>query len=112
MEREEKMNADIKWLDDPEVFRVNQVEAHSDHVYYRNYAELEKKENGLTKSLNGQWDFCFSRKCLLFQQTKHQPHIKEYWYQGIFVGCNDTIQLMRGNYRRRDQSIWQEEIRG
>lgn len=61
MEREEKMNADIKWLDDPEVFRVNQVEAHSDHVYYRNYAELEKKENGLTKSLNGQWDFCFSR---------------------------------------------------
>lgn len=55
------MNADIKWLDNPEVYRVNQLEAHSDHCYYRSYAELEKKDNGLTKSLNGQWDFCFSK---------------------------------------------------
>lgn len=28
------MNADMKWLDDPEVFRVNQLDAHSDHCYY------------------------------------------------------------------------------
>ena len=28
------MNADMKWLDNPEVFRVNQLEAHSDHTYY------------------------------------------------------------------------------
>ncbi|MGN0334467.1 MAG: glycoside hydrolase family 2 TIM barrel-domain containing protein [Lachnospiraceae bacterium] len=55
------MNADIKWLDNPEVFRVNQVDAHSDHCYYRTYEELTKKDNGLTKSLNGQWDFCFSK---------------------------------------------------
>ena len=26
------MQADIKWLDNPEVFRVNQIEAHSDIV--------------------------------------------------------------------------------
>ena len=26
------MNADMKWLDNPEVFRVNQLEAHSDQV--------------------------------------------------------------------------------
>ena len=25
------MNADMKWLDNPEVFRVNQLDAHSDH---------------------------------------------------------------------------------
>lgn len=55
------MNADIKWLDDPEVFRVNQTDAHSDHYYYKNYEELEKKESGWIKSLNGQWDFCFSK---------------------------------------------------
>lgn len=55
------MNADIKWLDNPEVFRVNMVNAHSDHCYYRTYEELAKKENGLTKSLNGQWEFCFSK---------------------------------------------------
>lgn len=28
------MNADLKWLDLPEVFRVNQLPAHSDHRFY------------------------------------------------------------------------------
>ena len=54
------MKADIKWLDNPEVFRVNQLHAHSDHEYYLNYEDLSKKNNGLTQSLNGQWSFCFS----------------------------------------------------
>ena len=27
------MNADMKWLDNPEVFKVNQLEPHSDHCY-------------------------------------------------------------------------------
>ena len=51
------MNADMKWLDNPEVFRVNQLEAHSDHTYYESYEALEKKENALIQSLNGQWEF-------------------------------------------------------
>lgn len=55
------MNAEIKWLDNPEVFRVNQLSAHSDHEYYRTYAELKQKNQVLTRSLNGQWDFCFSK---------------------------------------------------
>ena len=25
------MKADIRWLDDPQVFRVNRLDAHSDH---------------------------------------------------------------------------------
>ena len=36
------MRADIKWLDNPEVFRVNQIPAHSDHDYYLNYAEFNE----------------------------------------------------------------------
>ena len=54
------MKADIKWLDNPEVFRVNQIDAHSDHSYYLSYGDLEKKDNKLTQSLNGSWDFKFS----------------------------------------------------
>ncbi len=54
------MNADIKWLDDPEVFRVNQMEAHSDHKFYSCYADMESGQDKLTQSLNGQWDFKFS----------------------------------------------------
>ncbi|MBQ4529594.1 MAG: beta-galactosidase [Lachnospiraceae bacterium] len=54
------MNADIKWLDNPEVFRVNQLAAHSDHCYFQKYGDIQTEDNGLTQSLNGQWDFCFS----------------------------------------------------
>ena len=39
------MQADIKWLDNPEVFRVNQIEAHSDHNYYLNYEEFKSGKN-------------------------------------------------------------------
>lgn len=37
------MNADIKWLDNPEIFRVNQLDAHSDHSYYVDYADMKKR---------------------------------------------------------------------
>ena len=51
------MNADMKWLDNPEVFRVNQLEAHSDHCYYLDYSDMKKEKNPLFQSLNGQWYF-------------------------------------------------------
>ena len=37
------MNADMKWLDNPEIFRVNQLDAHSDHNYYMSYEDIKKK---------------------------------------------------------------------
>ena len=55
------MNADMKWLDKPEVFRVNQLEAHSDHCYYLDYSDMKKEKNPLFQSLNGQWEFSYSK---------------------------------------------------
>ena len=55
------MNADMKWLDNPEVFRVNQLEAHSDHCYYLDYSDMKKEKNPLFQSLNGQWEFFYSK---------------------------------------------------
>ena len=55
------MNADIRWLDNPEVFRINQMAAHSDHDYYLNYEDMSKQNQKLVQSLNGQWSFCFSK---------------------------------------------------
>ncbi len=56
------MDADIKWLDEPETFRVNQLPAHSDHYYYGNYMM-----NGgiiivvfFAQNLDGQWQFNFA----------------------------------------------------
>ena len=58
------MNADIKWLDNPEIFRINQSAAHSDHNYFLNYEDLNEQNNRLTQSLNGQWSFCFSKNAM------------------------------------------------
>ena len=43
----ENMNADMKWLDNPEVFKVNQLESHSDHCYYLDYSDMKKEKNPL-----------------------------------------------------------------
>ena len=58
------MNADMKWLDNPEIFRVNQLDAHSDHNYYISYEDIKKKENHLQQSLNGPWEFNFSKNVM------------------------------------------------
>ena len=60
----EIMNADMKWLDNPEIFRVNQLDAHSDHNYYISYKDIKKKENHLQQSLNGQWEFNFNKNVM------------------------------------------------
>lgn len=54
------MKADIKWLDNPEVFRVNQLPAHSDHAFYDSWEALHKGENTLLQLLNGTWKFKYS----------------------------------------------------
>lgn len=54
------MQPDIKWLDDPQVFRVGQLPAHSDHKIYRSREELDKQESSLYQSLNGTWQFAYS----------------------------------------------------
>lgn len=58
------MNADMKWLDNPEVFKVNQLEPHSDHCYYLDYSDMKKERNPLLQSLNGQWEFAYSKNVM------------------------------------------------
>ena len=55
------MNADMKWLDNPEVFKVNQLAPHSDHSYYLDYSDMKKEKNPLFQSLNSQWEFAYSK---------------------------------------------------
>ena len=52
------MLPDINWLEDPTVFRVNRLDAHSDHI---TYAAPSETESSLRQSLNGQWRFCWSK---------------------------------------------------
>ena len=54
------MEAEIKWLNRPEVFQVNRLPAHSDHAFYESQEAYDRGESGLCISLNGKWDFCRS----------------------------------------------------
>jgi beta-galactosidase len=54
------MRAEIHYLDNPEVFRVNQLPAHSDHAFYCSREELQAGENSLLQTLNGSWKFHYS----------------------------------------------------
>lgn len=54
------MKADITWLDQPEVFSVNQLPAHSDHEFYSDREEFLHGKNSLAQSLNGDWRFRYS----------------------------------------------------
>lgn len=50
--------ADLNWLEDPEVFAVNRIPAHSDHFYYETREEMESMR--LRQSLNGTWRFSYA----------------------------------------------------
>lgn len=52
--------ADIKWLDQPEVFRVNQLPAHSDHHFYSSEDTYINDEETLIQCLNGNWKFHYA----------------------------------------------------
>ena len=66
------MTSNLNWLEDPSVFRVNRLDAHSDHVAYASHAEAEAEKTSLRQSLDGQWAFCWSscpaRRPALFWQ--------------------------------------------
>lgn len=53
------MKASLTWLDDPRVFRINQIPAHSDHRWYA-HKPTQNQENFLEQSLNGTWRFFYA----------------------------------------------------
>ncbi len=60
LDNEEK-TPDLAWLDDPEVFRVGQIKAHSDHHFFDGEETYQKQEESLCQCLNGTWQFAWSK---------------------------------------------------
>ena len=54
------MQADLNWLADPTVFRVNRLDAHSDHICYASSQEAAQGNSSLRQALDGQWRFSWS----------------------------------------------------
>ena len=55
------MEAKLEWLTDPRVFRVNRLDAHSDHHFYENLEDMRQGRETLRQSLNGIWKFHWCR---------------------------------------------------
>lgn len=79
------------WLEDPEVFEVNRIEAHSDHKYYESTEEvISEAKMSLRQSLNGMWYFSYAKNpsmrvedfykmdfdCKFFDKIKVPGHIQ------------------------------------
>ncbi len=50
-----------KWLLDPTFFKLNRLDAVSDHVFFEDLQTLEQNDKTLYKSLNGVWKMRFSK---------------------------------------------------
>ena len=79
------MKAEINWLDDPEVFRVNRLPAHSDHRCYKSMEEMEEGRSSLEQSLNGMWKFRYS------VNAASRP--AEFYKEGFDYGDFDEIAV-------------------
>ena len=56
---------DYNIIKDPEVFEINRLKAHSDHIAYRSDRELLSHETSLRSSLNGLWKFSYAKNMSL-----------------------------------------------
>lgn len=111
--KEDVMNAEIRWLDDPEVFRVNRLDAHSDHVFFESEEEMIKEESSLVQSLNGTWKFHYSENALSRPVNFYRQDFDASEFEEITVPCHiemagydkihyiNTMYPWEGHYYRR-----------
>ena len=71
----DQKTAKMEWLEDPRVFAVNRLAAHSDHCYYETEAEALKGNMGQRQSLNGTWKFSYA---------ENPAERKEHFYKSDF----------------------------
>lgn len=82
------MKAEILWLDNPEVFQVNRLAAHSDHSFFKSREEMETKENSLMQSLNGIWKFRYSENADSRPESFYEPDFDAGNFDEIQVPCH------------------------
>ena len=82
------MRPDIRWLDDPQTFRVGQLPAHSDHKIYANTDEMKKRESSLCQSLNGTWQFAYSVNPMSRPADFYEENYRADHFDEIQVPCH------------------------
>ena len=76
---------ELRWLTDPQVFAVNRLAAHSDHICYRTAAEAAARRTSLRQSLDGSWKFCWS--------PNPAARTADFWREDADLSAFGTIQV-------------------
>lgn len=50
----------LDYLTNVKIFRENQLDAHSDHIHYKNENEIKKEKSSFFQCLDGDWEFLYS----------------------------------------------------
>lgn len=79
------METKLEWLDNPEVFKVNRMDAHSDHKYYSGFEEMAQKNQTWKQSLNGTWKFHWGKN--------PNERAKNFWKKEFDTAGFDEIQV-------------------
>ena len=73
------MSFDYKWIADPLVFKVNRMDPHSNHTFYKDMEEVREGNSSFYHSLNGLWKFSYAKNYTLAVKDFHE---KEYCCKG------------------------------
>lgn len=79
------MKPELRWLDDPEIFRVGQMPAHSDHRFFASEEDYGSGECGLVQCLNGTWQFCWSKNAASRPVDFYREDADTSWFGRITV---------------------------
>lgn len=79
------INADESWIMNPEVFRVNREDAHSDHAFYEEKVTEYGLDMPLRQSLNGTWKFSYA--------DVPEKRVKEFYKEGFDVSSFADIKV-------------------
>lgn len=76
----------LDWLENPEVFRVNRIDAHSDHLFYENLEHASLGYNmPLRQNLNGKWNFSYA--------VNHYRREKDFYKEDYDCSTFDYINV-------------------
>lgn len=82
----------LDWLENPEVFQVNRLKAHSDHEYFTSKEEMEQGRMGLRCSLNGTWKFSYAENPDLRQADFYREDFDDTGFGEIQVPGHIQLQ--------------------
>lgn len=79
------MQANINWLDDPRIFKINEIHPHSDHSFFLNKSEADQGRTSLVMSLNGFWRFNFAKEPSQRPLDFYDPHFDQKDWEKVIV---------------------------